>query len=128
MLLRLQLLERQTLTLFERRQLVLECLVLFVLAFLRFFINFQETFELEHRTGHAEVVGAIRNAVDIDGCLIEHRRQHLRGDEALPDELVNLVLIFLEILLYRIRMASDGAWTNRFVGFLRFFLRFVDIG
>ena len=93
MLLRLQLLERQTLTLFERRQLVLECLVLFVLAFLRFFINFQETFELEHRTGHAEVVGAIRNAVDIDGCLIEHRRQHLRGDEALPDELVNLELI-----------------------------------
>ena len=107
---------------------MLECLVLFVLAFLRFFINFQETFELEHRTGHAEVVGAIRNAVDIDGCLIEHRRQHLRGDEALPDELVNLVLIFLEILLYRIRMASGGAWTNRFVGFLRFFLRFVDIG
>ena len=39
---------------FERRQLVLQLLVFFVLAFLGFFVDLQEAVELQHRSGHAE--------------------------------------------------------------------------
>ncbi len=41
---------------FERRQLVLQRLVFFVLGLLGLFIHLEEAFELEHRSGDAEVV------------------------------------------------------------------------
>src|SRR5256885_6845689 len=69
--------------------------IFFILALFRLLINLEETFKLEHRTGHAEVVSAIGDRVDIDGGLIEDSRQHLRSDKTLPNELVNLVLILL---------------------------------
>ena len=46
MLLRLQRLERELLSGFERRQFVLQFFVFFVLAFFGFFVNFQEAVEL----------------------------------------------------------------------------------
>jgi len=53
--------------------------------------------------------------IDIDGRLVEHRRIDLRSDEALPDELVNLELVFFQILLDLVGMAHCGSRTNRFV-------------
>ena len=46
MLLRIQRLERELLAGFERRELVLEFLVFFVLTFARLFIDFQEAVKL----------------------------------------------------------------------------------
>ena len=86
MLLGKQALQRQLLAFDQHRQLVLERLVLFVLGVLRFFVNFQEAFELQHRTGDAEAVRRVTGfCVDVDGRLVEDGGVHLRGDEALPD-------------------------------------------
>ena len=95
MLLGLQFLERELLSGFERGQLVLQFLVFFVLAFFRFFVDSEEAVELEHRSGHAEPenVGAVLG-VDVDRGLVEDRGIDLRGHEALPDQLVDLELIF----------------------------------
>ena len=94
MLLRLDLLQCQLLAYFQRRQLVLERLVFFVLAFLGLLINLEEAFKLQHRSGHAEDKLLIfRFGFDIDARLIEHGRHHLRRDKALPDQFVNFVFV-----------------------------------
>ena len=54
MLLREQRLQRQLLPGFERRELVLQFLVFFVLAVFGLFIDFEEAVELHHRSGDAE--------------------------------------------------------------------------
>ena len=116
MLLRQQRLQRQLLPRFERRELVLQLLVFFVLAVLGLFINFQEAVELHHRSGNAEpenVAAGFR--VDVDRGLVEHSRIHLRGDKALPDQLVNLEFVFLQILLDLVRMPRRRSRTNGFV-------------
>ena len=95
MLLRLQLLHRQRLALLERRQLVRQRLIFFVFRVFRFFVNFQEAVKLQHRPSHAEGIGAITLRFNIDGGLVENSRGHLRGNEPLPDELVNLIFVFL---------------------------------
>jgi hypothetical protein len=95
MLLGLQFLERELLSGFERGQLVLQFLVLFVLAFFRFFIDSEEAVELEHRSGYAEPENlAAILGVDVDSGLIKDCGVDLRGDEPLPDQLVDLELIF----------------------------------
>ena len=45
-----------------------------------------------HGAGGAEQIAA---EIEIHGGRVEHRRRHLRGHEALPDELVQLELIGL---------------------------------
>ena len=86
MLLRLQFFQRQLLARFEWRQLVLQFLVFFVLAFFRFFIDFQEAVELHHRASHAEPEHiAAGFCVNVDGGLVKDRWSHLRSDKALPD-------------------------------------------
>ena len=129
---------RRRLALFERRQLVLERLVFLVLGVLGFFVDLEEAFELQHRSGDAEVVacGALRcqpqpwdAGVDIDRGLVEDGGGHLAGDEALPDELVNLELIVLQVGLHLVRSAQDGAGTDGFVSVLRVLrLGLVDVG
>ena len=100
MLFRVEGLQRQLLAFGERRQLVLERLVFFVLVVLRLLVNLQEAFELQHRASDAEaIVHAACCGVDIDRGLVEDRRIHLRSHKALPDELVNLELVFLQVLL-----------------------------
>ena len=95
MLLRIQRLERQLLARFKRRQLVLQFLVLLILAFLRFFVNFEEAVELQYGSSHAEPERFCRRlCVNIDGGLIEDRRCDLGRNESLPDQLVDLELIF----------------------------------
>ena len=94
-LLRLQFLERQFLAGFERRQFVLQFLVFLVLAFLGFLVHFEEAVELHDGPGHAEPesVGA-GLGVDIHRGLVEDSGRDLRSHETLPDQLVDLVLVF----------------------------------
>ncbi len=95
MLLRLQFLEREFLSGFERGQFVLEFFVLFVFALFGFFVDAEEAVELEHRSGHAEpenLVAIFR--VDVDGGLVEDCWINLRGHEALPDQFVDFELVF----------------------------------
>ncbi len=129
-LLGLQALQRQLLARDQQRQLVLERLVFFVLGVLGLLVDLEEAFELQDRTGHAEAVAGVarlRLGIDVDGRLVEDGRVHLRGDKALPDELVDLVLVFLEVLLHRIRMARHRGRTNRLVRLLRRFSRLVGV-
>jgi hypothetical protein len=95
MLLRLQFFERQLLSGFEWRQLVLQFLVFFVFAFLRFFVDSEETVKLKHGSGHAEPVRfAPAFGVDVNRGLIEHSGIDLRRNKPLPDQFVDLVFIF----------------------------------
>ena len=74
------------------RQLVLERLVFLVLGVLGFLVNLQETIELQHRSGDAEVdsVSLTVLGIDVDRRLIEDRRRHLRSQKTLPDQFVDL--------------------------------------
>ena len=111
MLLRIQSLQAELLAFRKSRQLVLQRLIFFVLNVLRLLIDLQKAFELQHRTRHAEAVGvAAAFGVDIDRGLIEDGGIHLRGHEALPDQLINLELIILQILLDRRRDCGSQPW------------------
>jgi hypothetical protein len=95
MLLRLQFLEREFLSGFERGQFVLQFLVFFVFAFFGFFVDAEEAVELQHRSGHAEPENfAAIFRVDVDRGLVEDCGVDLRGDETLPDQFVDLELVF----------------------------------
>ena len=72
---------------------------------LGFFVNLEEAFELQDRSGDAEVVAggvgyaalpAEADGIDIHGGLVEDGGGHLAGDEALPDEFVDLEFILLQ--------------------------------
>ena len=80
--------------------------------------------ELHHRAGGAERVVA---GVHVNRGLIENRRNHLRRHEALPDQLVQLEHIVVEKAPHVFRRARNIGRTNRFVRFLRVFLRLVEI-
>ena len=74
---------------------MLQLLVVFVLPFFGLFVDFEETVELEHRSGHAEPECFLRGlGIDIHRGLVEHRGHDLRGHKTLPDQLVNLEFIF----------------------------------
>ena len=95
--------------------------VLFVFLVLALFIDGEEAVELHDRAGGAEEISLARR--DIDRRLIEDRRHHLRGDEALPDEAIERELIFVKITRERFGRARDGGRADRFVRVLRAFLR-----
>src|SRR6185369_3979072 len=57
--------------------------------------------------------------IEIDGCRIEYRRAHLRCDEPLPDQLIQLELIGCEISLDGVRPTRGICGTNRLMRFLR---------
>ena len=97
----------------DRRQLVLQLLVFLVLLVLAFLVDRQEAVELRHAAGGAEQVrrAVLALGVDVDGGLVEHRRRHLRGDEAHPDQPVELELVLGQVLLDRlpgVRSAEVG--------------------
>ena len=60
---------------------------------------------------------------DLDGRLVEQRRVHLRGDEAFPDQRIDLQFVFAEFSLRESgvratdvgRMASWASWAAFFV-------------
>src|SRR5690348_15227634 len=64
---------------------------------------------------------------DVDGGLVEDSGNHLRADEALPNHLVELEHVFVEIALDAIGRARDIGGPDGFVGFLRLLFRFEEI-
>ena len=64
---------------------------------------------------------------NVNGRLIENRWEHLRGHKALPDELVELEEVFVEILANVFRRAHGVGGTHGFMSFLRILLRFVIV-
>src|ERR1039457_7400946 len=84
MLFGIERLELQLLAFGDGRQTMLQILVFVVFLVLAFLVDLEETLEFRNAAGGAEpilrVILAIRGHVD--GGLIEHRRRHLRSDEA----------------------------------------------
>src|SRR5215813_1049499 len=107
MLLRLELPESESLANLQGRQLVFQSLIFFVFGLLRFLINFQEAFKFQDRPGDTESKRLIWSfGFNIHAGLIEDRGIHLRGNKALPDQLVNFVFIFLQVFFVFKRMAG----------------------
>ena len=124
----LERLQRQLLAFRQLRQLMLQGLIFFVLAVLGLLVDFEKSFELQNRTGDAKtVIHAATLRVDIDGGLIEDGRIHLRRDKALPDELVNLELVFLQVLSDGFRMPRGGGWPDGFMRILRVLLGLEEV-
>src|SRR6185437_7918808 len=75
----------QRLLLGERGQLVLEGLVLVVALVFAFLVDLEEPIELQHAAGGAQLIAiaAGGSGLDLDRGLIEERRRHLGGHEAL---------------------------------------------
>ena len=128
--------ESQPLSIAQDRQLslvlVLDVLVglgsLRSLRVLGFLIDRRVAGELDDRPGRAEeilVLGSLGNAVHAGD--FQHRGDHLGGNEPVPDQLVQLVVITVEVLLDRCRIPMRGRRTNRLVGLLRGLLVLVHI-
>ena len=107
---------------------MLQFFVFFVLAFLRLFVDSQEAVELHYRSGDAEPKClALTIRIDVDRRLVKHGRHDLRRHKALPDQLVDLEFVFLQILLHLVWMPHRRGGTDRFVRRLRFLLLFICI-
>ena len=98
---------------------------LFIVVVLGFFIDREETVELEHRTGHAQLVVT---GSDVNAGLVENGGLHLRPDKALPDEIVEFELVFLQVLFYRVRRVKNGSGANSLVGVLCALLGLIGSG
>ena len=109
---------------------VLEVFLVLVLLILAFQVDHSKTVELEHRARSAERVKRFVRSLgaDLDGRLVEQRRVHLRGDEAFPDQRIDLQFVFAEFPLEGIRGASDRSGADGFMGVLGCFFRLVDVG
>ena len=80
--------------------------------------------KLRHRAFDAEHV---RPGGDIDRRLVEGGRRHLRGDEPVPDQSVERILIRGEVLPHGFRIVLQRRRADRFVRVLRVRLRLVDV-
>src|SRR5690606_39157238 len=86
-----------------------------VLAFL---IELQEPVENHHGAGRSED-GTTVGGGDVYRDLIQPRAFHLRGEGALPDQLVEPEFILPEVALYLLRSPEEIRRADRFVGLLR---------
>ena len=68
-----------------------------------------------------------RLGFDVDAGLIVDRRRHLRRDEAIPDQLVELELLVLEVLPARLGRELERRRADRLVRVLRVLLRLEDV-
>ncbi len=76
------------------------------LTVLGLFVDLEEAVELQHRSGDSEPENfGAGPGINVDRSLVEDGRVHLRSDEALPDQLVNLEFVFLQILFNLVRVA-----------------------
>ncbi len=103
------------------------CRVAFVFLFFFFLhglVGGEIAVELHHRSGGAERV-VVR--VHVDRGLVENRRNHLRRHEALPDHLVELEHVVVEIAPNAFGRARHVGRANRFVRFLRVLLGLEEI-
>src|SRR4029078_9796348 len=81
--------------------------------------------ELRHRALDAE---EIRGRGDVDGGFVEGRRRHLRRDETVPDQLVEVVLIVGELRAHLVGVVLHRGRADRFVRVLSIRLRLEEIG
>ena len=89
-----------------------------------FDIDLHEAIELDLLTGgakHRFFHG------DLERGLIEHRRHHLTGDEAVPDQRIKLEHIAPQITPHPVRRVFHRSRTNRLVRVLRAFLRAIGV-
>src|SRR5689334_22700543 len=128
-LLRANLIQPQQLTLCNLGQRsALALVVLFILLAVRGsrrqLVNAEISVKFLYRSARAERVFAGAN---INGRLVKDRRQHLRRHKSLPDQLVQLEQVVVQIPPYLFRRARDVGRTHGFVRLLRVFLRLVEI-
>ncbi len=124
MLVRTNLIEPQGLPFRDLRQGLAFALIVALIVFAvgrghRQLVHAQVAVKFLHRAGRAEGVIARGN---VDRGLIENRREHLRGHETLPDQLVQFELIVRKILAHFFRGARNVRRPNGFVRFLRVLL------
>ena len=122
MLLRANGLELQRLSLSEVRQGRLDFLLLVVLSL---FVEGGEAGKFE-----ALVVGPehILPALGLDGHVVVEGAGHLRGGEAVPDQLIEPELVLVEVGPYPLRVQLDITGPNGLVGILRGGLGLVAVG
>ena len=109
--------ERDAVAGLHRRQLAAFVVLVGVLRVLAFLVDGQEAGIDHGGAAGAEAVFAAGGQVDADG--IERGRDHLPGDRALPDQLVQAAAIVVEEARDLRRRAQRGGRAHRFVGFLR---------
>jgi len=105
----------QGLALVQRRQPAVLVVVGVVVA--AFLIQLQEAVEADDRAGRAEGDPAGR-AIDVGRDLIHHRRFHLAGNRALPDQLIEPQLIGIEHACHLGRMAEQVGRADRLMRLL----------
>ena len=88
-------------------------------------VDGEEAGALHHLAGGAEQVAA---ALDVGLGDVEHRGQHLGGDEAVPDQLVELQLVALQVGGGALGREIEGGGPDRLVGVLGALLRAVEVG
>src|ERR1700676_2455209 len=123
------LVEPENLALFDARQILALAFVVFLVVFAvrdrhRSLVDPEIAIELLHRAGGAESVVA---SGDVDRGLIQNGRKHLRSHEALPNQLVQLEKIVVQVFANVFRRARDVRRPHRLVRFLRILLGFVVV-
>src|SRR5258708_638000 len=111
-----------------RQRLAFSFVVLFVVFAIRprkrHLVHLQEAITLDDRSRGPESVIA---RVYINRRLVVHRRQHLRSHKSLPDQLVQLEDVVLQILAHVFRRPRNLRRTNRLVRSLSVLLRLVEV-
>src|SRR6185295_8943882 len=87
-------------------------------------VDRQEAGALQHLARGAEHVAAV---LDVHLGHVEDGGLHLRGDEAVPDQLVELPLVLFEETPDRLRRQVEAGGADRLVGVLRSGLRRIDV-
>src|SRR6266481_1694256 len=111
-----------------RQRLAFSFVVLFVVFAIRarnrYLVHLQESVKLHDRSRGPE---RVIPRVYINRRLVVHRRQHLRSHKSLPDQLVQLEDVVLQILAHVFRRPRNLRRTNRLVRSLSVLLRLVEV-
>ncbi len=89
-------------------------------------VQSEKTLEFDRGTRCPEQVGMVSASggvagPDVHGDRVQHRRRHLAGDEALPDQRIEPVLVPVQVVPDALRCPEDRCRPDRFVGLLRGF-------
>ena len=72
-----------------------------------------------HDTAAGAQHDALRCVAHIDGCLVELGGLHLAGNGALPDQVIEALLVIIEVVADFLRRAADIGWADGLVSLLR---------
>ena len=109
---------------------MLQLFIVFVGLVFAFLVHLEEAVEFQHAAGGAEqvILAVLALGRDVDGGLVEKRGHHLAGHEAIPDQAIELHLVFGQILLDYFGRKGHRSRTDGFVRILRVLFRFVHVG